>query len=344
MSFFRKMLLAALLPLLLLEASSVLAGQEVQVRPGDDPDTLSNRLRSLAPGSVVRLMPGTYGKSLRISELRGTPQAPIRIAAAPGASLEGRGDQGAKSFAHGSGILLEKSSHVVIEGLTISGFQRGVTVGNCQSVTLKGNTIRDVDSYGIMSYRSDGTAIVENRIERCHSEHGIYVSDVAANIVIAKNIIRDTHVNGIHINGAVAGPVITDNQLERTGSFPTKEGGAGLTLVGGTTAPMVARNHFKNIYGQGITLDAPNAVIEANTFESCAWSGVLGLAHGTGLRLSGNDFRNAAVIPLQFSPAVIASMTAAGDRYSSTFPVCESPDNKRTYSLKEWQALGKDVQ
>lgn len=344
MSPLRKMLLAALLPLLLLEVSFALAGQEIQVQPSDDPDALSNRFRSLPPGSIVRLMPGTYGKSLHISELRGTAQAPIRITAAPGASLDGRGERGAKTFAHGSGILLEKSSYVVIEGLTIAGFQRGVTVGSCQSVTLKGNTIHDVDSYGIMSYRSDGTNIVENRIERCHSEHGIYVSDAAAKIVIAKNSIRDTHVNGIHINGAVVGPVITDNQLERTGAFPTKEGGAGLTLVGGTTAPMVARNHFKNIHGQGITLDAPNAVIEANTFESCAWSGILGLPHGTGLRLSGNDFRNAAVIPLQLSPAVIASLTASGDRYSNKFPVCESADNKRTYSLEQWRSLGKDVQ
>jgi len=343
MMHIRGMLLATVLPLLLLEASLAAAGMDVQVRPTDDPNALKERSHSLAPGSTVRLTPGVYAKGLRFSELRGTPQAPIRITAAPGASLEGWQDKGAKTFGSGSGILLEKSSNVVIEGVPIAGFERGITLGGCQSVTVKGNTIHDVSSYGVMSYRSDGTAILENHIERSHAEHGIYISDVATKIVISKNVIRDTHVNGIHINGAVVGPVITDNQLERTGSFPTKEGGAGLTLTGGTSAPVVTGNHFKNIYGQGITLDAPNAVIDNNTFESCAWSAILGLPRGINLRMSGNDFQNASVVPLQFSAAMLASVAASGDRFSNKSAVCEVSDGQRKYSLKDWQAMGKDV-
>jgi|GEM_PF-6483959 len=339
----RVVLLAAMLPLLLLEASLAMGGAEIQVRPTDDPAALKTRLRGVAPGTTVRLMPGVFGKGLQLTDLRGAPQAPIRIVAAPGAVLDGRRGQGAKSFANGSGILLENSGNVILEGLTIAGFQRGVTLGACQSVTLQGNTIHDVDSYGIMSYRSNGTTITENRIERCSSEHGIYVSDVAAKVVISKNVIRDTHINGIHVNGAVAGPVITDNQLERIGVFPTKEGGAGLTLVGGTTNPVVRHNRFKNIYGQGITLDAPNAVIDANTFDVCAWSGILGLPHAMGLRLTDNEFRTVPVIPLQLSPGIIASVTASGNRYPARLPVCETVDGKRRYSLKDWQALGKDV-
>ena len=339
----RKLLLAAVLPLLLLEALPACAGQEIQVGPGDDPAALKSRLRLVPPGSTIRLLSGVFGNGLQLSELRGTPQAPIRITAAPGASLEGRRDKGAKTFAHGSGLLLEQSVNVIVEGLTIAGFERGITLGGCQAVTLKGNTIHDVNNFGIMSYRSNATSIVANRIERCYAEHGIYISDAATQIVITDNVIRDTHVNGIHINGAVVAPVITGNRLEQTGSFPTKEGGAALTLVGGTTAPMVAHNQFKKIYGQGITLAAPNATIEANTFEACAWSGILGLPQATGMRLSGNDFRNVGVIPLQLSQAVIASATASGNRYSDRFPVCESTDGKRTYSLKDWQGLGKDV-
>lgn len=339
----RSVLLAILTPLLLLEAAFAAPGQDVQIRPTDNPSALQARMSSLAPGSTLRLMPGLYAKGLRFSELRGTPQAPIRITAEAGANLEGWQDKKNKTFGNGSGILLEKSSNVVIEGLSISGFERGVTLGSCQGVTVKGNTIADVSNYGIMSYRSDGTVILENHIERSHAEHGIYISDGASKIVISKNIIRDTHVNGIHVNGAVVAPVITDNQFERTGSFPTKEGGAALTLIGGTTAPVVERNHFKNIYGQGITLDAPNAVISANTFEACAWSDILGLPRSMNLRLSDNVFKDTAVIPLQLNSVIIASVTASGNRFSAKEAVCQANESQRKYSLKDWQGMGKDV-
>ena len=94
--------------------------------------------------------------------------------------------------------------------------------------------------------KGDGTTIAENTIERSHVEHGIYISGAGKQVTVSKNVIRDTHINGIHVNGVVAAPVISDNKLERIGSFPTKEGGAALTLIGGTSAPVVSGNSFKN--------------------------------------------------------------------------------------------------
>uniref|UniRef100_I2Q334 Right handed beta helix domain-containing protein n=1 Tax=Desulfovibrio sp. U5L TaxID=596152 RepID=I2Q334_9BACT len=341
MSLLRRILLAVLGPLLLLEAA---LAADIQIRPTDAPAGLEARLRSVPPGTVLRIAPGLYPQGIQLSELRGTPAAPIRITADPGgAGMEGWRDKKAKAFGEGSGILLQKASNVVIEGVTIAGFVRGVTLGSCQDVTIKDSTITDVSSYGIMSYRSNGTTIQGNTIERAYNEHGIYISDVAAKIVIAKNTIRDTHINGIHINGAVAGAVISGNRLERTGSFPTKEGGAGLTLIGGATAPVVEGNRFSHIYGQGITLDAPGATITGNTFEDCSWSAILGLPHGTNLRMTDNVFKDTGVIPLQFPPGILGSVTASGNRYAANQPVCEVGDGQRKLGLKDWQGMGKDV-
>lgn len=335
----RALALAALGPLLLIEA----AFADILVGPSDAA-SLQARLRSAPPGTVIRVAPGAYPQGLRLTDLRGTPQAPIRITAGTGSGegMEGRQDKKTADFSRNSGILLEKSSHVVIEGLSIAGYARGVTLGNCQNVTITGCAITDVGNYGIMSYRSDGVKILDNTIERSHNEHGIYISGAAKGVVIANNRIRDTHVNGIHINGPVVGPVVTDNRLDRTGSFPTKEGGAGLTLIGGTTAPVVERNRFSRIHGQCVTLDAPNAAIADNTFEACAWSGILGLAGGKDLRLTHNVFKEAGAIPLQLAPGIVGSVTASGNAYAPGQPVCKAGDG-RGYNLKEWREMGKDA-
>jgi len=331
-----KFLPALLLTLLLCNGASCALASDIQIRP----DQNAAVLRSVPPGSTIRLMPGRYTQPLHFIELRGTPQAPIRITAESGAVIDGRTD---KSIAKGSGLLLEKSSNVMVEGLTIAGFERGVSIGACQMVTLKGNTIHDISNYGVMSYMSDGTTIVENTIERSSVEHGVYISGNGSKITVANNTIRDTHINGIHINGVVVAPVVKGNILERTGSFPTKEGGAGLTLVGGTSAPVVEGNTFKNIYGQGITMDAPNAVISNNTFVSCAWSAILGLAGSKNLRLSGNAFQESKVIPLQLAASILPSLTASGDHFAANGPVLQDKDSNKTYSLKDWQGMGKDV-
>jgi parallel beta-helix repeat protein len=318
-------------------------GSEIQVTPGMNPGALQAQTRSLPPGSTIRLMPGHYTQGLLFSELRGTPQAPIRITADGGVTLDGWVDKAAKKFNPGSGVELGKCSNVIVEGLQITGFGRGITLGSCQMVTLRANTITDVSNYGIMSYMSDGTSILENTIERSYVEHGIYISGVGKQITISKNKIRDTHINGIHINGAVVAPKISDNTLEHIGYFPTPEGGAALTLIGGVTNPVVEGNRFKDIYGQGITLDAPNAVIRDNTFDSCLWSDILGLTNAATLHLENNKFQNSKAVPLQFTKAAVASMTASGDRFTTSGPVVEETDTHKTYSFKDWQAMGKDA-
>ena len=317
---------------------------EVQIRPDMDPAALQNQLRSLQPGSTIRLLPGRHTKQLHFSNLHGTPSTPILITASPDAILEGPYNGSSDTFTKSSGILLDSSSDIVLEQLTISGFERGITIGGCRSVTVKSNKIHDIGNYGVMNYHSDGTKITGNKIERSYREHGIYVSESGKDIEVLDNIIQDTHINGIHINGNIPKPIVTGNTLLRTGSFPTKEGGAGLTLVGGTTEPVVERNTFKDIYGQGITTEAPNSTIKDNTFESYSWSGILGLPKAQGLKLVNNTFRDSKVIPLQLYPVVLSSLSATGNRYSTSGPVCQEYDSNRTYGLKQWREIGKDAQ
>ena len=90
-------------------------------------------------------------------------------------------------------------------------------------------------------------------------------------------------------------------------------------------------------------MDGPNAVIRNNTFEACAWSSILGLPHARNLRLEGNSFKDTKVIPLQLSGSILPGLTASGDRFATSGPVCEENESHKTYLLKDWQAMGKDA-
>ncbi|OLN29420.1 hypothetical protein DVDV_1098 [Desulfovibrio sp. DV] len=195
-----------------------------------------------------------------------------------------------------------------------------------------------------MSYKSNNTKISNNTIERSYREHGIYMSASGNTPTIADNTIRDTHINGIHINGTIVNPTVSNNHLERTGTFPVKEGGAAITLVGGVTDPVVRHNTFTGIYGQGITVNAPNAAIIENNFVSYTWSGILGLPKALDLKLTGNTFADSKVIPLQLNADVIPSLTATGQHYAPGIPVCQEQNSQRTYTLGAWKEMGKDVQ
>lgn len=316
---------------------------EITIHPSDDPAAVQSKVRTLPPGSTVRLLPGRHTNPLRFSGLRGTPQNPIRITADIGATLEGTYDKNTDTFTKGAGIIIEKSSDILIEKCSISGFERGITLGACNHVTIKENNIHDIGNYGVMSFKSDNIVITANVIERSYREHGIYISASGQFPFVTDNTIRDTHINGIHVNGAIVNPNLSGNRLERTGLFPTKEGGAAITLVGGTIDPVVERNTFNDIYGQGITLDAPNAVIRDNTFASYAWSGILGLPKALNLNLANNVFAAPKTIPLQLSAAILPSLTASGQRYASGLAVCQERESKRTHTLEAWREMGKDA-
>lgn len=296
----------------------------------------------LGPGATVTLKPGTYTDTVKLAGLHGAKDRPIVITAEKGAVIASWKDAASREILPTSSILLEKSNDVVFRNLDIAGASRGITLGSCNNIIIENNNIHDIGNYGVMNYHSSDVTIKNNVIERSTFEHGIYLSGPSAGVRVIGNTIRDTHVNGIHINGAHVNTVVSGNHLERTGQYPTKEGGAAVTLVGGTSGPLVENNTFKDIYGQGITVDAPDAVIKGNTFVSYAWSAILALPHAQQLTIAGNTFQDPKTIPVQTSANLLPTLTASGNRYAANCPVAQERESKRSYSLSDWQGIGKD--
>jgi len=282
--------LAALL-LICAPARHALA-RDIRLIPPDGLTQLTRLGPTLTPGDTATFTPGVYTGAASLNKLHGAPGRPIVITAEKGAAIESWKDTDHKVPLPVSSLLLQNSSNIEITNLNIAGAARGITLGNCTNVTISKNYIHDISNYGIMNYKSSGTSITDNTIERSSLEHGIYISADASNIRITNNTIRDTHVNGIHINGNITAPLVENNTLERIGSYPTKEGGAAITFVGGVTAPIARNNIFKAIHGHAITLDAPNALITSNTFQSCDWSAILALPNATNMTLTNNRFKD----------------------------------------------------
>lgn len=336
-------LLAALVMLTAAGWTGYAQAQELAITPQEGLEQLSKMGSRLGPGVTVVLKPGIYKGSASLSEVRGAPGRPVVITAEKGAVIESWKDKAKQEHLSASSLSLSKCSHIEIRGLDISGASRGITLGNCSNIVVRQNKIHDIGNYGIMSYFTTNVTIEENVIERSTFEHGIYISGDATNVRIAGNAIRDTHINGIHVNGVIVAPVLEKNTLERTGSYPTKEGGAGITFIGGVSAPVARENTLKAIYGQGITVEAKNAVIAANKFESYSWSAILALPGAQNLTITDNRFLDPTCIPLQLPSALLASLKATQNTYAvKDKRVFQDTQTQKVMTLDQWKAAGKD--
>lgn len=297
----------------------------------------------LQPGTTVTLRAGTYTGMVSLSYVNGTAAAPIVIQAEAGAVIESWANKSTKAYGNGSSILMEKCSYIEFRNLDISGATRGMTLGSSHHIKVTKSSIHDISNYGIMNYRTSDVLIDGNVIERSSVEHGIYISGSATGVKVTNNTVRDTHVNGIHVNGVVVAPVVENNILERTGRYPTAAGGAGITFIGGVTSPTVRNNTFRNVHGQGITIDATDGLIAFNTFEGNSWSSILTMANATNLKLDSNKFQDLNVIPLQFSTKILSNLVATNNTYSiKTGIVCNNTNTNKRITLTEWKAMGFD--
>lgn len=334
-----KPLLAACLVLLAWVQPGVCADYAVTPETAGKAAALAQGLR---PGDRLTFKAGVYATPIKLPRMTGAPNNPIVLTAESGAVFECWKDKSTKQYDPGSCLLVQGSKYLRIEHFNLSGAARGLTLGSCEFVTVHGNSMHDISNYGIMCWCSNNVEISENTIQKSSIEHGIYVSGKGHDIKLIRNAVSLTHINGIHINGAFTGIEVRNNTLDSTGAYPTREGGAGLTLVGGVTAPKVENNVFKNIYGQGITVEAPDAVIQGNTFESYSWSGVLILDRARNVTLKNNQFQDGKVIPINISESALDSLNCIGNRYSSSVKAVCLTLSKKTFTLSAWQALGKD--
>ena len=314
----------------------------IDFTPSDGMEKIGKTISRVQPGSEIRLLPGIYRGTLRIARAKGISTHPVMVVGTKGTIIDAwnvaRQDRGGYGE---HGILIQNSSHVILKGIEIQGAERGITIGNAMDISILGCHIHDVRNYGIMNYKSAGTRMAGNRISRSLKEHGIYISGQAQDIQIRENIIADSHINGIHCNGRITSSIIERNQFYRIGTYPSKEGGAAVTMVNGASDALIQNNLFVDIYGQGFTVSGAGVKIINNVFHNVAWSVILGIQGVSNLEFINNIVIEGKAVPFQIHGGGLVSFACDYNYYClKNQPFYESHGEKMNW--RQWRNKGFD--
>lgn len=318
---------------------------QVIVSPAEGVAGISKALSSATPGTRILVMKGQYFGMIKASNVHGTADMPITVEAKPGVILLAKQvEQQDLPKVQGSVIEIGKSSNLILRGFELAGGNRGITLGNCQSIRIENNIIHDVGNYGVMSYYSNDTVIRHNHIFRSFIEHGVYISGPATGLIVSDNLIEDTHINGLHMNGEIIKPLVERNIFVRIGCFPSKEGGAAITFINGAQEGTIRNNLFIDIYGQGIIVSSPKLIINNNIFDGVSWSVLLALPGAANMEFRGNIVREKHTIPFQFADGILATFKANYNWYDmGGQPMFEEDSSKRTLTHTQWLKEGMDT-
>jgi parallel beta-helix repeat protein len=186
---------------------------------------LQSALDRAAPGDVIGLADGTYAGSF-VAVRPGTASAPITLCGGPGAVLDGGG------IKEGYVLHLDGVQHWRVVGFTVQNGQKGVMVDQTSHSVIEGLTVQDIGDEGIhlRSASSDnsviGNVVRRTGLRRDKFGEGIYVGSAASNWANYSDGGPDRSDNNL----------VQGNTISRTGSesIDVKEGTTGGRVVGNT--------------------------------------------------------------------------------------------------------------
>jgi hypothetical protein len=182
---------------------------------------------AVKPGSVILLQPGIYRGGIHVPT-SGTATAPIWICGPRSAVLD------YNNTSSSQGVMLNKVSNVVVSGMTIQNFRKGVVLSGASKITVSDVLIRNVGEEAIkLRYGTTDSTIVKNEVYNtgrviAQYGEGVYIGsspkDWCAvyacnqdrsdrNQVIA-NTISGTTADPIEAKPGTSGGVIRNNVID----------------------------------------------------------------------------------------------------------------------------------
>jgi hypothetical protein len=224
------------------------AGQAVA-----DSGSLELALRSAAPGTVIRLAPGTYSGKF-VATTSGTSSAPITLCGSRDAVLDG-GD-----IKKGYAVHLDGASYWRLLGFSVQDAQKGVVTDHASHVLISGLYVHDIGDEAIHLRSASTDNTVEKVMVRGTGHlntkfgEGIYVGsahsnwctysgctpDLSDRNVIRGNDVAQTTAENVDIKEGTTGGVIADNKFSGVGMVPSAATawvnvkGNGWTITGNT--------------------------------------------------------------------------------------------------------------
>ena len=190
-------------PQQLVPSADRVATAAVLVSPGG---SIQAAIDAAAPGTVIRIAPGTYNQALTIH----TPNLTLLGLGGSGGGVvlqnPGGAEDGIAVTAEGSGVA--------ILNLTVRGFQgNGVHLDGVDGFRLSGITAQDNGEYGLFPVHSSHGVIAGCRVSG-HSDTGIYVGQ-SRDVAILGNVTF-ANVNGIEIENSSDVRAIANETYDNT--------------------------------------------------------------------------------------------------------------------------------
>jgi parallel beta-helix repeat protein len=190
--------------------------------------------------------------------------------------------QGTKAFGS-KGIELVDRVNVTLRNIRIKNFFYGIDLTNSSKNSIYGNTIEDIDQYGIgLTYPlSDSNRVYRNNIANCTNFAGIWIAGGSNNWIAENNItacevgISHRGIASTPMNNKIIGNTITNSYY-------------GIALASSNNT--VSRNHIKTSTRYGIHLSYPssNNIISGNKITDNI--------HGIYLEHSSHNYLNENVV------------------------------------------------
>jgi Right handed beta helix region len=303
--------------------------------PADRP-TIQDAVDAAAPGDTIRVAPGEYNESVRVTgakdgltiQARDVSQRPV-IRGTPNKSADG--------------IRVDRVDGLTISGIDIVGAYDGVRLNNSSDALLVDLRIED-NALGIRVYRGQGNRIVRCTVQRTRVEQGIVVDD-SPGVVLSDSMVADAAYGGVRIRNspcaALERMLVVDNR-----------GSDGIKVEDCPRARLVACTASRNYHHGFLVSSAPDLVLTGNVGDDnqsaglwigdCAPFATVADVTGNGNGGSGNGQAAVVVVPPQTAaggspacgptaaPTPAASATAISPSPSSSPPMASTPTQTAT--------------
>jgi hypothetical protein len=190
-------------------------------------DQLTAALAAAAPGDSIGIADGTYVGNF-VADRAGTAEKPVFLCGGPAAVLDGDGVGG------GYVLHLQGADYWRVVGFTVRNGQKGVVADRSSHLVIQGLTVQDIGDEGIhlRAFSSDDQ-VVGNTVRRTGMRQdkfgeGIYVGSAVSNWptysggepdnsdrdVVRGNHVSDTTAESVDIKEGTTGGVVIDNTLD----------------------------------------------------------------------------------------------------------------------------------
>ncbi|GAA0610629.1 right-handed parallel beta-helix repeat-containing protein [Streptomyces crystallinus] len=205
---------------------------------------LKSALSAARPGDTIRLADGTYTGNFKTTAV-GTSSARITLTGSPKAVLKASG---------GYGLYLNGASYWTVQGLTVTGGQKGIMMDGASGVVIDSVTVHGLSMEGVHFRKSSKNGVIRN--SRIY-DTGRDGSGMGEGVYVGTAGDLSDRSDQVQILDNTIGPGV---------------GGENVDVKEGTTGTRIVGNHFD---GSGLTnanyddswvdVKGNKAVVEGNT-------------------------------------------------------------------------------